>query len=230
MNTAGVVAIALGGSLAVAGGAVLLARRQGGLSGPRRREGKPLESMPPESGRRGATLRGYHRGKMSIKQRVSLLQDLTAKSVKDPDMRGLALQITGGCEARDGLCEAKAIGAYTKQNIRYTGDIAPHRLGARGPVESIDLYQSARRTSEYGGGDCDDHAVFNATMLILNGIPAKFRVTSPYRWGRDNYTHIYTMAGLPKTDPKRWVAVDTTLPDYSLGKEWGFAKNFDAIA
>jgi hypothetical protein len=227
MNTAGAIALALGGGLVVGGAAILLARRQATLSGARA-EGKS-QKMGATKGRHGAILRGYT-GKLPIKERVSLLQDLVAKSVKDPDMRGLALGITSDCEARDGLCEIRSIGAYTKRQIRYTGDIAPHKLGAKGPVESVDLYQSARRTSEYGGGDCDDHAVFNASMLILNGIPAKFRVTSPYRWGKDNFTHIYTMAGLPKGDPQRWIAVDTTLPDYSLGKEYPFAKNYDAVA
>jgi len=220
--------LAAGGAAVVAGGVILLARHSAGLG--RGQEEKPGQSVPDRAGRGGAVLRGFRDRKMTINQRLKMLQDLTAKSVQDPDMRKLALQVTRACPARDDACESKAVGAWTKQNIRYTGDIAPHRLGAGGPVESIDLYQAARRTVEYGGGDCDDHSVLNATLLILNGIPAKFRVTSPHKWGGDNYTHIYTLAGTPKGDPKRWVAVDTTLPDYTFGKEYPFAKNRDVVA
>lgn len=230
MNTGAALALAAGGAAVVIGGAIVLSRRSSSLGRARGKSQAQGHAGVARRGRNGEVLRGFRSSRMTIQQRLKMLQELTAKSVQDPEMRKLALQVTQSCEARDDVCEARAIGNWVKRNIRYTGDVAPHRLWTGGPVESVDLYQAARRTVEFKGGDCDDAAVLNATLLILNGIPAKFRVTSPYKWGSDNYTHIYTMAGLPKGNPTKWMAVDTTLPDYTLGKEYPFAKNMDVVA
>jgi transglutaminase-like putative cysteine protease len=92
-------------------------------------------------------------------------------------------------------------------------------------VEGVDLFQSAYRTWEFGGGDCDDHSILAATLLSLNGVPAKFRVTASKK-GQD-FSHIYTMAGIPKMNPKKWIAVDTTLPGDRFGYEVPFAKHKD---
>lgn len=102
----------------------------------------------------GMTLTHRRAAKMPIEKRAAALQDLVWQGVQDPSMRKLALEITNGCPARDGLCEAKAIDTWMRKNIRYTGDVAPIKMGSKGPVESIDLYQSPRRTVEFGGGDC----------------------------------------------------------------------------
>ena len=113
--------------------------------------------IPPKVGRRksgGMTTTHYRAKKMPIEQRIALLQNLVYEGVQDPSLRKLALSITSGCKARDGECEAKAVDSWMRDNIRYTGDIAPIKLGAKGPVEGIDLFQHPKRTVEFGGGDC----------------------------------------------------------------------------
>ena len=65
--------------------------------------------------------------------------------------------------------------------------------------------------------NCDDHALLAATMLTLNGIPARFRLTAPRKEGE--FSHIYTLAGVPKTKPTQWVVLDTTLPGYRFNVE-----------
>lgn len=155
---------------------------------------------------------------MPIEERVASIQDLVWKGVQDPRMRKLALQITKHCPERDGLCESQAVYDYIKKNVRYTGDVAPVKMGRGGPIEGIDLFQSARRTLEFQGGDCDDHSVLASTLLALNGITPRLRVTATSRNGEDE--HIYALAGLPKTAPSKWVAIDTTLPgDNKFGTE-----------
>lgn len=146
---------------------------------------------------------------MPIEERLATIQALVHKSVQDPEMRKLALKITSKCPERDGTCEAKAIYDYVKKHVRYTGDIAPIRF-PDGSVEGIDLYQSARRTLELAGGDCDDQSIVIATLLALNGITPRLRVMKERK--SDDWSHIYPTAGLPKTAPTRWVALDTTLP------------------
>lgn len=180
----------------------------------------------------GKTLRVWDDRTMGIKERVYLLQGLVAKGAQDPTMRKLGLAITGhgkqsvqigdakvslvgaACPARDDVCEAKAIYDWVSANIRYTGDTGAHALGPGGPVEAVDEFQSAPKTIEFRGGDCDDHAVLNATLAIKNGFPAKFRITSNYG---DSWDHIYAMVGVPKLNPTRWIALDTTLGDPGRG-------------
>lgn len=186
--------------------------------------------------RNGKTLRVWDDRRMGIKERVHLLQGLVAKSVKDPAMRNLALAVTGngtrnvqvdkdtisvtgaGCPARDDVCEAKAIFDWVSGHVRYTGDTGAHALSPGGPVEPVDEFQAAGRTVEFRGGDCDDHAVLNATLAIKNGFPAKFRITSNTG---DSWDHIYTLVGVPKLDPQRWVALDTTLGNPGFGRSTG---------
>lgn len=146
---------------------------------------------------------------MPIEQRVATIQRKVHEGVQDPYMRQLALQITAGCPERDGYCEAKAIYKAVKKRVRYTGDVAPIKH-PDGSVEGIDLYQSARRTWEFRGGDCDDQVILNAVLLAHNGITPRLRVTAEDPNGDDG--HIYGVALLPKFQPAYAVALDTTLP------------------
>ena len=116
----------------------------------------------------------------------------------DPRMREIGLAVTRACPARNDLCELSAIFEAVKRNIRYTGDIT-----------GKDTFQTAYRTIQLGGGDCDDHAELNAVLAMENGFECKFRITS--NTGA-TWDHIYTLAGVPKVAPRRWIALDTTLP------------------
>lgn len=197
-----------------------------------RKSGQPLgRSLPAvEVEEDGYKLTHHRQEELPIKKRVAILQDLTAKSVKDPRMRKIALEMTRKCKARDASCESKSIYNWIKKNVRYTGDIGPHALWAGGPVEGVDLFQSAYRTVEFKGGDCDDHAILACTAALLNGMHCKYRVTSPRKGKKDDYTHIYAMIGQPKMRPSKYVAVDTTLPGSRYGVEAPHAKRLDFVA
>jgi transglutaminase-like putative cysteine protease len=179
---------------------------------------------------KGKTLKHYRSARMPINERMGILQDLTHKSVQDPEMRKLALQITRHCPARDGECESKAIYAWVKKNIRYTGDIGPHKLGRRGPVEAIDLFQTAAKTVEFGGDDCDGHSILNCTLALHNGLACKYRISSTTKKDADDFSHIYAMVGLPKNGPRKWIAMDTTLEHGRFGTEAPAGKVRDYIA
>lgn len=58
---------------------------------------------------------------------------------------------------------------------------------------------------------CDDHAGLNAVLAMVNGFETRFRITSNTGASWD---HIYLQAGVPKTAPRRWVTLDTTLPGH----------------
>jgi len=118
--------------------------------------------------------------------------------LRDPRMRQIGLAVTQVCRARDDRCELAAIFEFVKTNIRYTGDITQK-----------DTFQSAWRTLQLGGGDCDDHAVVNAVLAMENGFETRFRITS--NTGA-TWDHIYCLAAVPKVAPRKWIALDTTLP------------------
>jgi len=69
--------------------------------------------------------------------------------------------------------------------------------------------------------NCDDHSVANAVLAMVNGYATKFRITSNTG---SSWDHIYTMAGVPKHNPKHWVALDTTLGQGKFNIEPGRAK------
>lgn len=74
--------------------------------------------------------------------------------------------------------------------------------------------------------NCDDHSILIASLLSINGITAKLRVTAAGK-GED-WSHIYVVAELPKFAPKKRVALDTTLPGNNhFGREVPFAKHLD---
>lgn len=228
------------GAIAIIGGLIYFGRRKNQLAGwasmglvrPKYRHVTKRSAPAPLVGSfESGGMRTEHRrsAEMPIEERVASIQDLVYKGVQDPQMRKLALGITQHCPERDGLCEAKAVYDYVKGRVRYTGDIAPVKFGRNGPVEGIDLFQSPKRTIEFRGGDCDDHSGLAATLLALNGITPRLRVTAESRYGEDG--HIYAIAGMPKNAPTKWLALDSTLPgsgNFGVEMPSGRITDFDA--
>ncbi len=218
--------ILFGLGLAAVAGYFYYRKRTGSLGRPRFVPGRVPQAPVIDGysdGNMKTTLRASKT--MPIEERLASIQDLVHKSVQDPEMRKLALQITASCPERDGECEARAVYDFVKANVRYTGDVAPIAF-PNGEVEGIDLYQSARRTVEFGGGDCDDQDILIATLLALNGITPRMRVIREE--GGEDWSHIYPIAGLPKNSPSGWIALDTTLPgNNKFGVEVPYAEALD---
>jgi transglutaminase-like putative cysteine protease len=214
------------GSLALIG--YYFYRRNGGGLGRARLVSGKAKQAPVVGGYDDGNMKTTIRASadMPIEERLASIQDLVYKSIQDPEMRKLALQVTSSCPERDGDCEARAIYDYVKANVRYTGDIAPIKW-PNGEVDGIDLYQSARRTVEFGAGDCDDASVLIATLLALNGITPRLRVMKEDP-GSD-WSHIFPLAGLAsKNAPTQWVALDATLPGNDhYGEEVPYAEALD---
>jgi len=155
----------------------------------------------------------------SLKDRVQILRSLVwgrqtpQGSLRDPLMRRIALAVTRNCPARDDTCELQAIYDFVVMNVRYTGDVV-----------FKDTFQSALRTMQFGGGDCDDHSILAATLAMANGFQFRWRITSNTGASWD---HIYGMAGVPKHNPKTWIALDTTLGKGKFGRQPPMAKKED---
>lgn len=197
----------------------------GGIAVYLRSRNSSLGRMVSQTKADGMTLTHYRSASMPIKERIGHIQDMVWAGVQDPRMRKLALKITKHCPSRDGDCEARAVFDYVYKNVRYTGDVAPVKMGRNGPVEGVDYFPSARRVLEFGAEDCDGHNITLATLLALNGITPRMRVTAPTKSAP--FQHIYTVAGLPKNRPTSWKALDTTLPNPKYGYELAYGRKQD---
>lgn len=213
-------------------GAVLWRRRQNLLGRGRSRSGEagptpklilknPAKPMAPVATVKvdGMTMRRFESTNITIHDRLKQIQEQVWAGYNDPRMRDLALQLTKNCGRDDGPCEIDTIFAAVKRNVRYTGDGGPVKNMSKGTpssglVEATDIYQSPWRTWTSHGGDCDDHVSTIATLLALLGHEVRLRVSAPGRIG--DYEHIYAVVGEPKLGPKKWKAVDTTLPGTRL--------------
>lgn len=174
------------------------------------------------------TLTRYSARSLPINQRVGLIQDQVWNGVNDPRIRELALKVTRYCGRDEGPCEVKSVFDAVKKNVRYTGDIGPVLNPKTGEVEPHDYYQSPWRTWSMHGGDCDDHVALITALLASIGHTVRLRVTAPSKWS--DWAHIYPVVGVPKIDPKKWIAVDTTLEGRpTVGSEARYGKARDYV-
>lgn len=244
------VALAIGGGvLAAVGLGMYVRQRRGGTAGVGeglgRAGGSRRNRDAPVVARRKVgdmTVAIYSHRDMPIGMRVGIIQDMTKDSLEKGEVRELARAIVGSgrrtvrvgkyditvqgsnCAANDTACKANAIGTWTAANVRYSGDVAPVKMGRNGRVEPIDYFQSARRTIEMGGGDCDDQDGVNCTLLEEVNVRCRHRVTAARvtsDWG-----HIYTMA----ESGNQLLALDSTLPGYRTGRQARHSRRVDFSA
>lgn len=175
-----------------------------------RREAGPFGLAEVSRVKRGdSTQRLWHDKEMGLEERIHLLQGLKTKSSGDPDVRRLALAITGygdrtidvgrekvrvkgkKCEARDDKCELEAIFGFTADpvNLRYTGDVGPTVLHKGQPAEAIDFFSTVRRAIEQRGEDC----LPAGTQLLAEG--HKFVAIEDLKpdmkiWGKDRWSNV----------------------------------------
>jgi hypothetical protein len=219
-------ALAGGGLLAAGIVAMVQASRSGAtglglVRGRKPRKGRVLSRTLSDG-----MLSVVYEGELPIEDRIGLLQDLAWQSVRDPSTRMHAAKATAHCPARDDMCELKGIYDYVQNNLRYTGDLGVMQQGAGGPVEGTDTFQTAKRSFELGVVDCDDMFVAISSMAGAIGFSPLGRIISQ---NGDDWSHIYPLIRVPKNDPKDYVALDATIPDF-FGKEAPRARKLDFVA
>lgn len=106
--------------------------------------------------------------------------------------------------ARD-LMAAKRLFKAVRKNVRYTSDIS-----------GVDTYQKPSHTLALKTADCDDGSSLICSALGSIGIPCRFKVIRTK--GAPTWNHIYPQAGFPRSNPKRWVSMDSSV-DMPFGWE-----------
>lgn len=148
----------------------------------------------------------------SLDERINIMQGLVAQGRRDPNLRQLAAQLEQRCQAahpsqRDG-CVLATVFWFSKANARYTHDIT-----------GVDTYQTAVRTLQFRGGDCDDAAILLCSILAILLFSVGFRVISTTG---QSWEHVYALAGVPRGGPVQGVVpLDTTVPSSFPGWEPG---------
>ena len=134
---------------------------------------------------------------------AQILKDIVLKSRESRVVRLFALKILkeAGIRPKDYLGELEAIHNWVRDNITYRKDPA-----------FLDTFHEAERTikdflyNDGTSGDCDDHAVLVASLLISIGHVPRLVMTNSMPGGK--YTHIYTEV----LYQGKWLCLETTEP------------------
>jgi transglutaminase-like putative cysteine protease len=132
-------------------------------------------------------------GREGIKLTLQAMSRLTKAWKKDPGIRQLAASLVRNVAQYDAAGEVRALHAFVRDAIRYTGDI-------RG-VETI---QTPRATLEMGIGDCDDKSLLLASLLESISKATRF-VAVGFRDG-GGHSHVLVEVLMGKG---RWVPLET---------------------
>lgn len=176
---------------------------------------KPKRRVVPSGGSSGRVdgtthgvpnnLKSTEKRVRNIQERVKWIVHMIQKSRADPVIRAIAVrEVSRKCNGRwcvserDYEGEVKAIFDWTRKNVRYIRD----RIDA-------DQFHHARRTIQFGGGDCDDASIVLASLLQAIGYPVKLRVIQTST-GPD-WDHIYVLAGVPPGNPTKLISLDASV-------------------
>lgn len=148
-------------------------------------------------------------------QTISFMKKIARKMSGDPTIRRLALNIlehyrVGSMQYVD---EAKAIGDYVKNKVRYVRD--PE--GIEYLQDPLDLVKHIQQG--LAQGDCDDMSLLTATLLLSIGHKPYFKAVRYYE-PIGNYNHIYVVVYEKNLYGKtERIVLDCILKDKPIGFE-----------
>jgi hypothetical protein len=135
----------------------------------------------------------------------------------DPTLRKLAENIVLQVPSNDFIGEALAIGAYVQAKVRYLRD--PDDIEyLQDPIDLIQKMQNGNAQ-----GDCDDMALFTATLLLSIGHQPFYRAVR-YNGVLGPYNHIYVVVydrdmSTSPAGPETRVVLDCILKNKEIGTE-----------
>lgn len=149
----------------------------------------------------------------NLDERVALIAQMVHEGREDAGVRELAVGLVSQrcgdsfcVRENDDMAEVEAVFSGLKNYYRYVSD--PH---------GKDMFQSPARTLQFGGGDCDDATILVASCLGAIGFPVGARVVQTS--GHDTWNHIYGLVGTPKGNARRWVPLDLSVRESTVGWE-----------
>lgn len=152
---------------------------------------------------------------------IQIMTKLAREGSKNPLVRRLATNILdyNKIPSHYYLEEARAIGRFVQQHVRYVKDIAGVET-----LHSPDMLIRMMSDAGYTAADCDDMALLIASMLLSIGIVPKFRAVR-YRNTSGPYNHIYVVvyenniADTMSPGPTKRLVLDAIVKDRPMGFE-----------
>lgn len=152
---------------------------------------------------------------------IQIMRKMAREGSKNPLVRRLATNILDyhKIPSHHYLDEARAIGAFVQQHVRYVKDIAGVET-----LHAPDMLIRMMSDAGYTAADCDDMALLIASMLLSIGIVPKFRAVR-YRTTSGPYNHIYVVvyenniSDTMNPGPTKRMALDAIVKDRPIGFE-----------
>lgn len=158
------------------------------------------------------TLPGGEQGNLLT---VEFMKKIARERSKHPLVRQLACNIIKkyNVPSMHYAEEAFAIGDWVKRNFRYVRDTKGVET-LQDPLTMIDQIQRGN-----GQGDCDDHALLIATLLLSIGHSPKFRIVK-YNKHAPSFAHIYVVSyERNKKSPVKRIVLDAIMKSKPTGFE-----------
>jgi len=146
---------------------------------------------------RPMTLARIPSGREGIKRTLQAMSRMARAYKKDVGIRELASRLVRDIPQYDSAGEVRAIHAFVRDFIRYTGDI-----------RKVETLQTPRYTLESGVGDCDDKSTLLAALLESIGRATRFVAVG---FG-DGAGHSHVLVEVRAGRAGRWVPLETIKP------------------
>lgn len=129
---------------------------------------------------------------------------------RDFKLRTLVGSLIQSCGHKDYECYARKCYDFCATKIKYAYD----------PV-NVELIEAPERILESKIADCDSICVLLASMCENIGLPCKFVTIKADPANPNEFSHVYTMVGIPQKNgkPRKWIAMDPTMPQKGFGWE-----------
>lgn len=161
-----------------------------------------LADAPP------ASLVPIRSGDAGVTDTLKLMAQVARQYKTNPLLRQTSARIVQSCPGKDELCEVSALQAWVSSNIRYVSDVL-----------DVETVQTPDYTLQERYGDCDDHSLLVATLLMAIGIPAAYCAMGV---GGGPFSHVLAVAIVRQHTQVRYIPCETTVTrDPSNGQRIG---------
>lgn len=169
--------------------------------------------------------RSFKFGKKPLKETMVRIFEILDEERPNPYLISIAREIVSRCprsadDPNFSKCRIIRMYNYVKGNVKSGGiryEYDPLDIEyVTFPSRMIEYIENDRANStNKAAGDCDDHAILLAALLLSVGIPARFKVISQDK--NSDYHHIYIEAF--DQNLNQWIPLDAIYKEFQAGDE-----------
>jgi hypothetical protein len=151
---------------------------------------------------------------------IKKMIELARRDSKSPAIRKIASKIFTECNNNE-LCMAEAAYDYVYEKIGYQFDDKVAKNYLSGDTSNVEFVASPKYLADPNVkdvkkiGDCDDMATLLCSIYLALGMRTRLRVIA---WKSDEFTHVYSEAGVYIDDEGWWVPSDPVIKQFGVEK------------